>query len=145
VDAATLYQSAAAPAGIRVNVNRVPNDGYWADVWLRAPFCAVYWGGRPTEDQIFSTAFESGKAWNDSFGSNARFDELLVQARGELDGAKRRQMYAEMQALVNQDSGVVLPMFANFVFANNDKIAHGAFASNYDCDGERWMERWWFA
>lgn len=145
VDAAQLYQAAAAAAGIDLTVNRVPNDGYWADVWLKAPFCAVYWGGRPTEDQILTTEFETGQAWNDSRWSNPRFDELLVQARGELDEAKRRAMYGEMQALVSEDAGVVLPMFANFVFANSTKIAHGKFASNFDCDGERWMERWWFA
>ena len=53
-------------------------------------------------------------------------------------------MYGEMQALVRDDAGVILPMFSNFVFANSAKIGHGKFASNYDVDGERWMERWWF-
>ncbi len=144
VDAATLFQASAKPAGIDLTVNRVPNDGYWADVWLKAPFSAVYWGGRPTEDQILTTEFESGQAWNDSRWSNARFDELLVKARGELDDARRREMYGEMQALVREDAGVILPMFSNFVFANSAKIGHGKFASNYDVDGERWMERWWF-
>jgi len=145
VDAAVLYKNSANAAGININVNRVSNDGYWSDVWLKHPFCAVYWGGRPTEDQIFSTAYESGAAWNDSSWSNARFDELLVQARAELDEDTRRAMYSEMQQLVSEDGGTVLPMFANFVFATNGKIAHGDFASNFDMDGERWMERWWFA
>ena len=145
VDSAVLYQDAAAKAGIKVTVNRVPNDGYWSDVWLKAPFCAVYWGGRPTEDQIFTTAYASGAAWNDSYWDNAKFNELLVAARAELDEPKRAAMYSEMQQLVSQDGGTVLPMFANFVFATNDKIAHGDMASNFDCDGERWMERWWFA
>ncbi|MCI5074735.1 ABC transporter substrate-binding protein [Oricola sp.] len=145
VEAAVLYQNSAESAGIKVNVNRVPNDGYWSDVWLKHPFSAVYWGGRPTEDQIFTTAYESGAAWNDSHWKNARFDELLVAARAELDEAKRREMYSEMQSLVSQDGGTVLPMFANFVFATNGKIGHGDMASNFDCDGERWMERWWFA
>ncbi|SFC79683.1 ABC transporter substrate-binding protein [Tropicimonas isoalkanivorans] len=145
VDAAVLYQNAAGAAGIKIDVNRVPNDGYWSDVWLKHPFCAVYWGGRPTADQIFTTAYESGAAWNDSKWSNARFDELLVAARAELDEAKRREMYYEMQQIVSQDGGTVLPMFANFVFATNDKIVQGEFASNFDMDGERWMERWSFA
>ena len=145
VDAAVLYQAAAASAGIEIDVNRVPSDGYWSDVWLKHPFCAVYWGGRPTEDQMFSTAFESGAAWNDTRWSSARFDELLVSARAELDEAKRRDMYHEMQLLVHDDGGLVLPMFANFVFAMNDTIGHEGFASNFDMDGERWMERWWKA
>jgi peptide/nickel transport system substrate-binding protein len=145
VDAAVLYQDAAGKAGVTIDVNRVPNDGYWSDVWLKAPFCAVYWGGRPTEDQMFTTAYESGAAWNDSSWSNARFDELLLAARAELDETKRRAQYGEMQAIVSQDGGTVLPMFANFVFARRNNVASGPMASNFDMDGERWMERWWFA
>lgn len=145
IDAAVLYQNSANSAGIKIDVNRVPNDGYWADVWLKDPFCAVYWGGRPTEDQIFSTAYAKDAAWNETKWSNDRFNELLVLARAELDEDKRRAMYYEMQELITTDGGSVLPMFANFVFANSDKIAHGDMASNYDNDGERWMERWWFA
>ena len=145
IDAAVLFQNSAKAAGIDLTVNRVPNDGYWADVWLKHPFCAVYWGGRPTEDQIFSTAYADGAAWNETNWSNERFNELLVAARAELDEDKRRQMYFEMQELVTMDGGSVLPMFANFVFANSTEIVHGDMASNYDVDGERWMERWSFA
>ena len=46
---------------------------------------------------MFSTAYKTGVSWNDSFWSNARFDELLLQARAELDESKRRAMYYEMQ------------------------------------------------
>ncbi|WP_138933809.1 ABC transporter substrate-binding protein [Roseovarius arcticus] len=142
VNAATLYRNSAAKADITIDVNRVPNDGYWSDVWMKHEFSAVYWSGRPTEDQIFSTAFGGGAAWNDSFWANARFDELLVSARAELDEAKRREMYGEMQQIVAQDGGTVLPMFANWAFATSKRVVHGEFASNFDQDGERWMERW---
>ncbi|TNF19213.1 MAG: ABC transporter substrate-binding protein [Rhodobacteraceae bacterium] len=142
VDAATLYQNSAAKAGITIDTKRVPNDGYWSDVWMKDEFSAVYWGGRPTEDQIFTTAFKGGAAWNDSFWTNARFDELLVQARAELDEAKRREMYGEMQQIVAQDGGTILPMFANWAFATSSRVVHGEMASNFDQDGERWMERW---
>jgi peptide/nickel transport system substrate-binding protein len=145
VDAAVLYQNAAAAAGININVVREPNDGYWSSVWMKKPWSAVYWSGRVVEDQMFSTAYQTGAAWNDTFWSNARFDELLLAARSELDEDKRRQMYFEMQEIVNQDGGAVVPMFASYVFATSDKIGHPEqFASNWDSDGERWAERWWF-
>ncbi len=146
VDAAVLYQNAAAPAGININVVREPNDGYWSSVWMHKPWSAVYWSGRVVEDQMFSTAYKTGAPWNDTFWSNARFDELLTTARAELDEDKRRQMYYEMQEIVNQDGGAVVPMFASYVFATTDKVGHPeAFASNWDSDGERWAERWWFS
>lgn len=144
VDAAVLYQNSAKAAGITITPVREPNDGYWSDVWMKKPFSAVYWSGRPVEDQMFTTAYQSGAAWNDTFWSNQRFDELLKTARSELDEAKRRKMYYEMQAILNRDGGAVIPMFASWVFAASDKVGHGDIASNWDLDGERWMERWWF-
>jgi len=146
VDAAVLYQSAAAKAGINLKPVREPNDGYWSDVWMKKPFCAVYWSGRVVEDQMFSTAYKCGASWNDSFWCNERFDELMVKARSELDEAKRREMYYEMQALVSNEGGVVVPMFANWVFGNSTKVAHPEqMSSNWDVDGMRFIERWWFA
>lgn len=146
VDAAVLFSESAKTAGINVNVERVPNDGYWSNVWMQEPFCACYWGGRPTEDWMFSTAYKSGVNWNDSFWSNERFDSLLLEARSELDDAKRGEMYAEMQGVLSKDGGTIIPMFAQYVFAMSDKVAHDEqMASNWALDGERWAERWWFA
>ncbi|MDA1097524.1 MAG: ABC transporter substrate-binding protein [Proteobacteria bacterium] len=145
VDAAVLYKEQAAKAGININVVREPNDGYWSNVWLKKPWCMVYWGGRPTEDMMFSQSLAQGADWNESHFSNKRFNELLVQARAELDEAKRRGMYEEMQVIVNRDGGTVVPLFANYVFAMSDKIQHDAkMAGNWDMDGDKAIERWWF-
>ncbi len=108
-----------------MNVARVPNDGYWSDVWMQHPFSAVYWSGRVVEDAMFTTAYSSGASWNDTFWSNERFDELLVTARAELDEDKRREMYYEMQVILNEDGGAIIPMFANFVFATDQTIVTG--------------------
>ena len=147
VDAAVLFQSSAAEAGIDLQVKRTPNDGYWADVWMQHPFSAVYWGGRPVEDAMFSTAYAAGAAWNDTFWENDRFNELLIAARAELDDTKRRDMYFEMQQIVSEDGGAIIPMFANFVFATTGEINTGGdtFSSHWDKDGHRWFERWSFA
>lgn len=146
LDAAVLFQNSAKSAGINLAVDRKPNDGYWSDVWMNDPFTAVYWSGRAVEDAMLSTAYSTGAAWNDTFWDNARFNELLVAARAELDEAKRREMYYEMQVILNDDGGAIIPMFANWVFATAPDIATGdTFASNWDMDGERWMERWSFS
>lgn len=146
VDEAVLYQNSARAAGIDLRVNRVPHDGYWSDVWMKDPFSAAYWGGRSVEDAMLSLAYASGAAWNDTFWENDRFNRLLVSARAELDTDKRRDMYWEMQAILNQDGGAVIPMFANYVFATGQEIdTGGEISSHWDMDGERWMERWSFA
>ena len=144
VDSAVLMKEHAAKAGININVVREPNDGYWSNVWMNKPWCACYWSGRPTEDLMFSTAYAKGVPWNDSFWDNGRFNELLVQARAELDDSKRRTLYAEMQEIVRDDGGVLVPMFANYVGANSIDVSHATIGSNYDMDGAKVCERWWF-
>ena len=146
VDAGVLFQNSAKAAGIDVKVIREPNDGYWSDIWMKKPFCFSYWSGRPVEDQMFATAYKCGAAWNESFWCNDRFDELMVQARSELDDDKRRAMYYEMQDLCANDGGSIIPMFANYVFATTNAIGTPeTIASNWSLDGQRWSERWWFA
>ncbi len=146
VDAAVLFQNSAKGAGLDVEVVREPSDGYWADHWIKTPFIASYWSGRVVEDQMFSTAYQSGVPWNENQWSNERFDKLLIDARAELDEAKRRDMYYEMQAILYNEGGPAIPMFASYVFGTTDRIGLPAtLGANWDMDGERWMERWWVA
>jgi peptide/nickel transport system substrate-binding protein len=146
VDASQLYQASAKNAGININVVQEPADGYWSNVWLKKGWCACYWSGRATEDWMFSTAYESGVPWNDTHWENARFQELLLTARAELDSNKRREQYTEMQMLLSQEGGTIIPMFANTVDAASTKLAHGPDIGNiWQMDSSRLTERWWFA
>jgi len=143
VDAAVLYKEQAAKAGINITVVREPNDGYWSNIWLKKPWCACYWAGYSTEDTMFSTGYAPKAAWNDTQWDHAQFNKLMIEARAELDQAKRRDMYVEMQRILRDEGGAVIPMFANAVLARNDKVAHGKLASSDQLDGRRIAERWW--
>ena len=143
-DAGVLYREHAAKAGIDITVKRTPSDGYWNDVWMKVPWCTGFWFGRPTEDMMFSTAYAAGAAWNDSHWKHERFNKLLVEARAELNSQKRAEMYSEMQLIVRDEGGVVVPVFADFLMASTTKLAHGPVASNIEMDGLRVPERWWF-
>ena len=146
IDAAQLFQASASAAGIKINVVREPNDGYWSNVWTKKPFCACYWSGRATEDWMFSTAYESGVPWNDTFWENERFQSLLLEARAELDTAKRGEMYREMQEICRVDGATPVPMYANYVDAASTKLANsGTIGNMWMLDGSRIAERWWFA
>lgn len=145
IDAAQLMADSAKAAGIEINVVREPGDAYWDNVWMKKPWCLSYWSGRPTPDLMFTTAYQTGAAWNDSFWSNKSFDDLLLKARSELDSAKRAAMYAEMQNIVADDGGVVVLMFYNYVNAHDPSVAYGTLASNWDVDGMKVTKRWWFA
>jgi peptide/nickel transport system substrate-binding protein len=53
-------------------------------------------------------------------------------------------MYWEMQEIVRDDSDTMIPVYAQYVFANLDTVAHGPLAANRDIDGWKSMERWWY-
>ncbi|TIO63482.1 ABC transporter substrate-binding protein, partial [Mesorhizobium sp.] len=144
VDAAVLFAEQAKQSGITINVVREPNDGYWSNVWMKKPWCMAYWSGSVTEDLMFSSGYSKSSAWNDTRWSNDRFETLLLAARAELDDAKRRDMYWEMQQIVSDDGGVIIPVFASYVGAHSNKVGHpDVIASNEDLDGGKVTERWW--
>jgi peptide/nickel transport system substrate-binding protein len=122
VDAAQLYQQSAAAAGIPIEIRREPGDGYWSEVWNRQPFCASYWGGRPVQDQMYSTAYLTSADWNDTRFFNERFDTLLLEARGELDQTRRKALYSEMAYIVRDEGGLICPMFNDFVEGVRDEV-----------------------
>jgi peptide/nickel transport system substrate-binding protein len=145
VDTAQLIRESAAKCGIDVNVVREPADGYWTNVWGVKPWCASYWSGRPTVDWMMGTAYQSGSSWNENHQAIPHFDELLIAARAESDEKKRAAIYAEMQQIVHDEGGQIVLVFNSLIAANNKALAHGEIAGNWEVDGLRLAEKWWFA
>ncbi|MEM9329940.1 MAG: ABC transporter substrate-binding protein [Pseudomonadota bacterium] len=148
VDAAQLYAASAKEAGIEIEVVREPKDGYWSNVWNKKGWCACYWGGRATEDWMFSAAYIDSTEWNDTAwkgtDSSKKFNQIVIEARAELDEAKRSAMYAEAQSLIHDDGGAVVAGFANYIHALAKKVKHDEkVAANWDFDGGKAIERWW--
>ena len=68
---------------------------------------------------MFSLAYKGGGSWNDTFWAHERFDQLLIACASR--NRPRRSagaMYFEMQQIVRNEGGVVVPMFANYVLGN---------------------------
>ncbi len=150
VDAAQLISASAKDAGIDIEVVREPNDGYWSNVWNKKGWCACYWGGRPTQDWMYSAAYTSDTEWNDTAWKDTdsanKFNDIVVAARSETDESKRQSQYFEAQQLLHDDGGLILPMWANYIHAHSKKVAHGDdVAANWINDGNKLAERWWFA
>jgi peptide/nickel transport system substrate-binding protein len=144
-DAAVLYQESMKKAGLDLQVKRVSGDGYWDNVWLKQPFCAVYWGGRPTADNQLSQTFLSSANWNDTHWRKADFDKLIIDARAELDEAKRTQMYADAQKMIVDDGGMVCFAIGDYLDGYNKKVKGTAPHPHYDMCDQRVAEKGWFA
>lgn len=145
VDAGQLFQESAKKAGINIQIVREANDGYWSNVWMQKPWVASYWGGRPTEDWMFSQVWSAEAEWNEAFWKHDHFNTLLVEARAELDSEKRRALYREMQQIARDEGGSIVPAFVAYIQAASDKIGlPEQMAGNWELDGHKNAERWWF-
>ena len=122
VEMATSTQREAAKIGMNVSVKRVAPDGYWSSVWLKDPFCVVRWNPRPTANIMLSLIYHSEAKWNETSWKNPRFDELVTDALSVTDPAQRKQMYCEMQTLIHETSGSVIPAHLDYVDAAADHV-----------------------
>ncbi|MDE0094770.1 MAG: ABC transporter substrate-binding protein [Gammaproteobacteria bacterium] len=118
-DVCLLAQANCAKIGFDLKLKKVPTDGYWGAVWMREPLNVVTWNMRPTAQSQMAIQFGPGAAWNDTYWNNERMGELLQAVLSQTDPVKRHDMMCEMQTLIHEGSGMVIPAFSNI----NDGIA----------------------
>jgi len=145
VDCASLFQESLKKAGIDLNVNKVSADGYWDNVWLKVPFCAVYWGRRLSADQTFTQVYGSASDWNDSNWKVPEFDKLVAEARVELDNAKRKEIYGKCQEMIAEDGGMICFAITDYLDGYSPKVQGVKPHARYDMDDNRVAEKAWFA
>ncbi len=143
VDACLLAQANCAKIGFDLQVKRVPTDGYWGAVWMKEPLNVVTWNMRPTANSQLAIQFAPGAAWNDTFWNNDRMGELLKSSLSELDPDKRHAMYCEMQTLVHENSGMVIPAHVNILDGINDKVKGMPTVPLGQLGGCEWPEFAW--
>lgn len=143
VDAAQLYQQSAKKAGIPLNVERVPDDAFWTDTWLKKPFCSSNWGARPTADALLSLVFTSNAAWNESAWRVPAFDQLVKAARGETNEDKRRQIYHDIQVTLVDQGSEIIPLYADALSATRTKVKGFSSVPGVPLSGNRAAEKVW--
>ncbi len=119
-DMCLLAQANCAKIGFDLKVKKVPTDGYWGAVWMKEPLNVVSWNMRPTANSQMAIQFGPNGNWNDTFWNNDQMGKLLTASLAETDPDKRHAMYCEMQALIHEGSGMIIPAFSNV----NDGIAN---------------------
>ena len=119
-DIVLMAQANCAKIGFDLKIKKVPADGYWGAVWMKEPINVVNWFMRPTANAQIAIQFAPNGPWNDTYWNNERMGELLKMSLAELDPTRRHEMYCEMQTLIHNGSGMVIPAFTNV----NDGIAN---------------------
>lgn len=144
-DICLLAQANARKIGFDLRIRKVPADGYWGAVWLTDPINVVTWNMRPTVNAQIAIQFAPGAAWNDTHWNNDRMGELLTLSLAETDPDKRDAMYCEMQHLIHNGSGMVIPAFTNL----NDGISSNVMGMPTlplgNVGGSEWPEFVWLS
>ncbi|MEM7030975.1 MAG: ABC transporter substrate-binding protein [Chloroflexota bacterium] len=106
------YQAQALEAGIRLNIIQTPSDGFWSEVWMTESFSTTAWGERSAA-QILPEAYRGGASWNETYYNNPDFDALLDEAASEIDTEKRIAIYQQLQNILWEDGGSLVPFHVN--------------------------------
>lgn len=142
-DICLMLQAEARKIGFTLNVKKVPTDGYWGTVWMNTPVCTTGWNMRPTANVMLTLAYASEAAWNESHWKNERFDKLLLESRAERDAARRHEMYCEMQRLIRDEGGQLIPCHINYVDALSKKVRNLGAVPLSNASGCEWPEFVW--
>ena len=144
-DTCLLAQANCAKIGFKLNLKKVPNDGYWGAVWMKEPLNVVTWNMRPTANSQMAIQFGPGAAWNDTFWNNKRMGELLSLSLAETDPARRHAHYCEMQTLIHEGSGMVIPAFSNITGGISNKVMGMPTVPLGQSGAGEWPEFIWLA
>ena len=72
---------------------------------------------------MLTSAYHSEAVYNGSHYKDPMLDQLLLDARSELDEDKRRQLYFDAQEMVNQNAGTIIPYFTALLSATSSNVA----------------------
>ncbi|SJM30141.1 ABC transporter substrate-binding protein [Mesorhizobium delmotii] len=145
IDQMLLFQQTAAPAGLKIKVNQVPGAGYWGSVAGKHPLTSTHSNMRPRAD-LFWTPYMSSKAGaaSDTGFVDSRIDNLLDAARAEVDVAKRKQHWCDLQTIIHEEGGYMEAAFPDYLHAKSRRlqgvVAHPMGGLSNFLSGEGW----WF-
>lgn len=110
-ESALTFQEMAQGAGVRVEVSNHPNDVFWSEIYTDVPFFVSNWSARPVADQAFTAGYFESSGWNETKWHNERFEEVVMQAREELDEDARAELMREAQEIMSEDGASIIPYF----------------------------------
>jgi len=146
VEMTLALQQSARRIGMNLQLQRMPPDGYWSNHWGKS---AVGWGNvnpRPNADAVLTQFFKSDAINNDAHWQDPKFDQLLLAARSEIDVARRKALYADMQVMIHEKGGVAIPLFISSLDAHNGRLKGLAMIPVGGLMGYEFAEHvWWEA
>lgn len=122
VEQALMFQQTAAAAGVTVQVRQTPPEGYWSHTWQKYPIFGSNWNARPTADLMYATKHMSDSTQNETRYVNKKIDQLIIQARATLDETKRKAIWTELQMILHEEGGDLVPCFVDYLHGRQSRL-----------------------
>lgn len=135
---AQVYKEMAAKAGITVNINMLPSSAFW-DQWQEWPFSISGWNGRIPATKNINLALRCGASWTESYYCNETLDALLDEVDATVDIEEKRQLYCQIQSIMQEDSGYIIPFFAASFGASRSNVH---LPDTWSRAGALWRDMW---
>ena len=71
---------------------------------------------------MLSLVYLSSSGWNEPQWKNDKFDNILSEARGELNEDKRRELYCDAQRILKVDGPSIIPIFYDWLDGKSSKV-----------------------
>jgi peptide/nickel transport system substrate-binding protein len=92
---------------------------------------------------MLSVAYGANAPWNETHWKNEKFEKLLADAKGEVDEAKRKPYIWEMQKMLSEEGGAVIPVFRDWLDAHSDKVGGDTPTGGFDMVNGYILEKAW--
>jgi peptide/nickel transport system substrate-binding protein len=135
---AQVYQEQAALAGITVKIVILPSSAFW-DQWQQWPFSVTGWNSRIPATANINLALRCGAAWTESFYCNEELDALLDQVDATVDVEERRELYCQIQKIMQDEGPYILPIWAAQFGATQSRVH---LPDTYSRGGFLWHMIW---
>ena len=135
---AQVYKEMASQAGVTVNINMLPSSAFW-DQWQEWPFSISGWNGRIPATKNINLALRCGASWTESYYCNETLDALLDEVDATVDVEEKRQLYCQIQSIMQEDSGYIIPFFAASFGASRSNVH---LPDTWSRAGALWRDMW---
>ncbi len=122
VPSAEVYAQQAKKAGLNVSVRKVDPASFFGSDFLKRPFTQDSWGNFPLVP-VMSLTILPGAGDNETSWHDPRTDALMAQARAQLDKARRAELTHEIQKILYNEGGYIIPALYDDTTAHSDKVA----------------------
>ena len=136
---AAVLQQQLRQVGIALDIRSLEFGTFYADV-VRGAFqlFSLRWIGGNQDPDIFEAVFSSRsfppRRSNRGYYSNPEVDSLIDQAQGEINQAKRAQLYARIQEILAQDEPYVNLWYLDNVLVHTRRVQNLSLSPSGDYD-----------